>query len=325
MPSSKWYDYLTTMGKDLRISSLFQRSRTSSRVFTALITLLIIAGFSRDSVARTLSPVTFDEFLNKRFSNGSTDWDRERFCPVSTSFVARRVLEAYGSIFAAGESVSVPAVCIFRGEFEANKYQKGLQQARIEVSGIPVDLQPAAAEALGRTISEAAGQGLRISPYDGTIAGSRTYGQTLMLWNSRFFPALDYWIEQGRLTAADREEIFSLDLEKKMEKIMDWESRGIYFSTNRTRSILTSTAPPGSSQHLTFLALDVAEYADPDVRRILNQNGWYQTVIDDPPHFTYLGLSESQLPSRGLRAVYKGNYLYWVPNMSTPNMVKSTN
>jgi hypothetical protein len=34
----------------------------------------------------------------------------------------------------------------------------------------------------------------------------------------------------------------------------------------------------------------------------------------------YLGFPETELPGRGLRAVFKGGVMYWVPNMrdSTP-------
>lgn len=324
MPFSRWYDRFRSMETDRRVN-LFVLRRRASRSLLACVAVIMVLGFVGRPSAQPAAPITFEKFLQKRFSSNSADWDFERFCPVSTSLVARRVLEAYGSIFAATESVVLPSVCVFRGEAETLKYQKTLQTARVEVGGVTVELQPPAAEALGRAVAEAGNQALRITPYDGAIAGSRTYGQTLMLWNSRFFPALEFWTEQGRLSEAERDEIGGLDLDKKLERILEWEAKGIYFSTNRTRSILTSTAPPGSSQHLTFLAFDVAEYSNPDIRRMLNQNGWFQTVIDDPLHFTFLGVQESDLPGRGLRAVYKGSYMYWVPNISTPNTPHSTN
>ena len=64
-----------------------------------------------------------------------------------------------------------------------------------------------------------------------------------------------------------------------------------------------------------LIAFDVTEHWNPDVRGALNRNGWFQTVIDDPPHFTYLGFPEAELPSRALTAVAKGGHVYWVPNM----------
>ena len=73
--------------------------------------------------------------------------------------------------------------------------------------------------------------------------------------------------------------------------------------------------PPGASQHLFFLALDVQEFGRKEVRNILEKNGWFQTVYSDLPHFTYLGISKQELPKRGL--VYKalGEHEFWVPGI----------
>jgi hypothetical protein len=107
-----------------------------------------------------------------------------------------------------------------------------------------------------------------------------------------------------------------MELEAKIRQILEWEELGIFFSTDRSRSILTSTAPPGASQHIAMLAFDVVEYWSPEVREILNRNGWYQTVVGDAPHFTFLGLPEAELPGRGLKLVYKGGHNFWVPNLT---------
>jgi hypothetical protein len=231
-----------------------------------------------------------------------------------------------GVYFPRGGMHAVPAAMALAVEKAGGEIRYGTTIDRIvlehgssgRVRGVRIDLQSAAAQALQQSIDEAAAIGLTISALDGPIAGGRSYGDTLMLWNSRVFPALSYWMRQGRLNSVDIDELGKLDLEKKVEKILEWESRGIYFSTDRSRSILTSTAPPGTSQHLSLLAFDVVECWDPQVRSILNRNGWFQTVIDDPGHFTYLGLPETELPSRGLTAIAKGGYMYWIPNMSPP-------
>ncbi|HSU25723.1 MAG TPA: hypothetical protein VLI65_07065, partial [Pyrinomonadaceae bacterium] len=86
-------------------------------------------------------------------------------------------------------------------------------------------------------------------------------------------------------------------------------------STNMSRSIFSSVAPPGTSQHLFLLAFDVAEYRDPNVVSILNRNGWYQTVLNDEPHFTFVGVAASELPRRGLKLVYQNGTAYWIPNL----------
>ena len=264
------------------------------------------------------TPIFFEEYLTKRFSNPTDkeQWTVERLCPVTTSVVARRVLSDYGALFAAHDSVIVPATCIFPGEAPVQRYQASLVTDVVPFGNVRISLQRSAGEKLRIAIADAQSAGANITPLDGEIAGSRTFGQTLMLWNSRYIPGLEFWIKRGKLTETDRNEIAALELPQKIEKVLEWESRGILFSTNRTRSILTSTAPPGASQHLAMLAFDVVEYADPRVQGSLNRNGWFQTIVDDPPHFTFLGVSESELPSRGLQPVWKGAYKYWIPHLS---------
>ena len=279
------------------------------RAFATLLLLSCsVPTFSQSSI------VHFEDVLAKRFFADPT-WTFEKFCPISTNVVAKRVLVDYGSMFSADESILLPPSCIQKGEAEVIRYQKALTISAGEIAGVRIELQQRAAEALRKSIEEASQLGHTITPLDGTIAGRRSYGETLMLWNSRYFPALEYWIKQGRLFESDRDAMSRLDLQQKVEKVLEWETQGIFFSTNRTRSIFTSTAPPGTSQHLALIAFDVVEHWNPDVRLILNRNGWFQTIIDDAPHFTYLGFAETELPGRGLRAVAKGGVIYWVPNI----------
>ena len=100
-----------------------------------------------------------------------------------------------------------------------------------------------------------------------------------------------------------------------MRLVLGWESAGMNFGTNLRGPIFSSTAPPGTSQHLSLLAFDVTENGDPRVREILNRHGWHQTIVRDTPHFTFLGLPGSELPGRGLKAVYNGGRMYWVPDI----------
>lgn len=287
-----------------------------------LLGFLAIPAFSQSS-----NGIYFEEFLTRRFAKPSNkDWKIDSLCPISTSVVARRVFSSYGAVFSAADSVVLPPTCIFPGEVEVKTFQKDLKTDAVAMGNVRITLQAAAAAKLNAAIRDAEAMRLRISPLDGAIAGDRTYGQTLGLWNSRVFPALEHWIRLHRLTEADRNELASLEPPKKIEKILEWESRGLFFSPNRARSILTSTAPPGVSQHLSFLAFDVVEYSRAEVRSVLNRHGWFQTIIDDPPHFTFLGVAETELPGRGLRAVRKGGYIYWVPNLSPafPTAVQPT-
>ena len=292
--------------------NLFKRIILPNLIRRASAALLLLS-FSLQVFSQS-SVFYFEDVLAKRFFTEAA-WTLEKFCPVSTNIVARRVLEDYGSMFSAHESIVVPSSCVHDGEAEVIRYQKGLKTSAHEIGGVQIELQQTAAESLRKAIEEASGQGLTITPLDGAIAGRRSYGDTLMLWNSRYFPALEFWIRRGRLSESDRDSINRLDLQKKIEKVLEWEAQGIYFSTNRTRSIFTSTAPPGTSQHLALIAFDVVESWNPEVRLILNRNGWFQTIIDDAPHFTYLGFPETELPGRGLRAVAKSGVIFWVPNI----------
>ena len=64
-----------------------------------------------------------------------------------------------------------------------------------------------------------------------------------------------------------------------------------------------------------MLALDVQEHGDAQVREILARNGWFQTVISDLPHFTYLGISESELANYGLKKITDGGRVFWIPDL----------
>jgi hypothetical protein len=106
-----------------------------------------------------------------------------------------------------------------------------------------------------------------------------------------------------------------MPIEQQIAEILRLEKMGIYFARDLSKSILYSVAPPGTSQHLSMLAFDVREYDNPRVREILARHGWFQTVISDLPHFTFLGVPESKLLSRGLRLVVHEGRRFWVPDI----------
>jgi hypothetical protein len=64
-----------------------------------------------------------------------------------------------------------------------------------------------------------------------------------------------------------------------------------------------------------MLAFDATEYRDPRARRLLARHGWFQTVLSDLPHFTYLGLDEEELPARGLRRIGLDGQEFWIPDL----------
>jgi hypothetical protein len=279
--------------------------------------IFVFVLFVRADAGQPTTLRSFETFITARFGKADPEWKIDNFCPITTDIVAARVLREYGAMFAASDAVTLPASCIYRGETDVLTFQKSLATSTVETGGIRISLQAKAAESLQSALTEASGKGLSITPYDGAIAGSRSYGDTLRLWNGRFFSALDHWTRRGRLTEADRIAVTGVSLQKRIEMILQWESQGIFFSTDRSRSIFSSTAPPGTSQHLSMLAFDVTEYTSPEIRQIMNRYGWFQTVVGDPVHFTFLGVPETELPARGLKPFERGSHRYWVPNLAT--------
>ncbi|MGB9178619.1 MAG: hypothetical protein WCB68_05170 [Pyrinomonadaceae bacterium] len=233
--------------------------------------------------------------------------------------VARRMLEDYGAMFVATDKVMPPPVCMFTSEADVTKYQMDAKFTSALIGGTRIDLQPAAMEALLAARQEANAQGLDITPRGGTEAARRSYGDTLRLWNSRFLPALAYWKSRGRLSGEQITRLRKLPIHDQVAEVLELEKGGIFFSKDFSKSILSSVAAPGASQHISMLALDVAQYSNGRVRRILAQHGWFQTVKSDLPHFTYLGRDEKGLPSYGLRIVRIGPQMFWIPNVDGHN------
>jgi hypothetical protein len=169
---------------------------------------------------------------------------------------------------------------------------------------------------------EAQKENLDITPRDGAEAARRSYEDSLQLWKTRFLPALDYWLGQGKLTEADVARLKGLPLRTQISEVLELEKTGIYFSKDLSKSILYSIAAPGTSQHIAMLAFDVNEFDNSRVREILAKHGWFQTVLSDLPHFTFLGLKEKDLPKHGLKQVEVDGQVFWIPNvMSNDNLV----
>jgi hypothetical protein len=229
--------------------------------------------------------------------------------------VGRRILEDYGAVFVASSSILPPPVCIFKSEGDVVKFQSDAKFKAAVIGGTRIELQPAAMDALQAARLEAGRVGLDITPRGGAEAARRSYQDTVRLWDTRFLPALSYWMKRGRLTKEQVARLKSLSLTDQVREVLELEKGGIYFSKDFSKSILYSIAAPGTSQHIMMLALDVDQFMDARVRGILARHGWFQTVKSDLPHFTYLGLDETELPARGLRQVKSGSQLFWIPNV----------
>lgn len=257
-------------------------------------------------------PVPFYEALTKALKKRKINLDL--VCPPSDP-VSRRILEEYGAIFVADKKVQPPPVCVFTNEEQVTKWQDEAGYQAEFIAYDEVELQPEALKQLLKAREEARKEGLDITPRDGAEAGRRNYDDSVRLWASRFEPALEYWLGQGRLTEEQVNRLRGLPLLQQVAEVLELEKSGIYFSKDLSKSILYSIAAPGASQHIAMLAFDVNEFENPRVREILYKHGWFQTVLSDLPHFTFLGLKEKELPKRGLRSVEVNGQVFWIPNV----------
>ena len=228
---------------------------------------------------------------------------------------SRRLLAEYGAMFVAADSVRVPPVCVFRDDEEVARFQELAGPSAADFGGVTIELQPAALDALLVARDEARASGLDITPRDGAEAARRNFSDTVRLWDSRVRPALEHWMGAGRVPVEQAERVRSLSFREQVACVLELESCGCFFSKDFSRSILRSVAAPGASQHLALVAFDAVEFADARVREILAGRGWFQTVRNDLPHFTYLGVRESELPSLGLKPVSDGGQVFWVPDL----------
>lgn len=238
----------------------------------------------------------------------------ERVLIQAQDAVARRLLAEYGSVFVACGGAVPPDRIVFRDEEEVEAFQKALDKVEVEFGQIKIELQAAAANRLATAVEQARAGGASLTPRS-TDSGRRTYSDTVALWQSRVEPALEHWVANERLSSEKADQIRALPPFKQVAEIFDLEANGMYFSKDLSKSIIFSVAPPGTSQHLSMLAFDVAEFNESRIRQILAENHWYQTVTSDLPHFTYLGAPESDLPKLGLRKVLANDRVFWVPGL----------
>jgi hypothetical protein len=226
----------------------------------------------------------------------------------------RRLLKEYGAVFLARGGATPPKTVVFRDEKEVAAFQGGVSRSTESVGGVTIQLQAAAMQALKEAAAEAVSNGASITP-KGADAAARSYQDTVGLWEGRVRSGLIHWTAKRKITAAEAARIRVLSPFDQVPEILRLEAKGIYFSTDQSKSILYSVAPPGSSQHLSMLALDVAGHDNPRVRAILAKHGWYQTVISDLPHFTFLGVPEDGLPKLGLKKASNAGRVFWVPDI----------
>ncbi len=230
------------------------------------------------------------------------------------SDVEMLLLREYGSVFIARGGATPPPKIVFADQAEVIEFQTIVEIRSAVIGDFELELQAAAMEGLLAAKEEAEIHKLTISPR-GEDSARRDYDATVALWASRVEPALDHWVTEGRIELSLADEIRSMTPFRQVPEVLRLEAEGVWFAKDLSKSIIYSVAPPGTSQHLAMLAFDVKEFADPNVREILSRHGWFQTVVSDLPHFTYLGVEESELDGLGLKKVRSGDQVFWVPDI----------
>ena len=237
-------------------------------------------------------------------------------CPIYDDWVAARVFVEYGAVYVTEKPAVGPHDCIVESDAELAAAWQFMNSRSAKIGSAVVTLQEPALNALLEARSDAAKRGIAITPRGGSTASARSYADTVALWNSRFEPALHHWVRKGRIKAADAAAAKKAPIREQVEKVLLWERDGIYFSKDLSKSILYSVAIPGASQHNFLLAIDIEQFANAKVRQIMADHGWFQTVKSDLPHFTYLGVKETDLETNGLKAVIVSGQKFWVPNIN---------
>ena len=231
-----------------------------------------------------------------------------------TDAVGQKILKEYGALFIARGGATPPKTVVFKSEAEVSAFQNGLQKSKENIGGFDVELQAAAMKGLQDAIAEAKQNSLKITPR-GADSARRDYAATVELWASRVNPAFVNYVGKGKIPQSEADRIKALPPYEQVPEIWKFEAQGMYFDKFLSKPIMYSVAPPGTSQHLSMLALDVSEFKDVKVREILAKHGWFQTVVSDLPHFTFLGVPESQLTDLGLKKVSDSGQVFYVPNL----------
>ncbi len=230
-----------------------------------------------------------------------------------TDTVGQKLLKEYGGLFVARGGATPPNTVIFKSEADVSAFQNSVSKSKEKIGGFDVELQTAAMKNLQDAIAEAKQNDLSITPR-GADSARRDYAGTVELWASRVNPGLANYVSKGKIPQTEADRIKTLSPFEQVPEIFKLESQGMFFSKDLSKPIIYSVAPPGTSQHLSMLALDVKEFEDVKVREILARHGWFQTVVSDLPHFTFLGVPETQLIDLGLKKVNDGGRTFYVPN-----------
>ncbi|MBN3941557.1 D-alanyl-D-alanine carboxypeptidase family protein [Nostoc sp. NMS9] len=183
------------------------------------------------------------------------------------------LLRSYGAVFVNPDiGIKLPQKDIFANEQETQEFQATLTMGHVDGTN-DCYLQKSAADALNKARVQ---QQIPLKSGYGSGDCTRTFNTNLRFWHKYANNQVLAKVQQGKET-----------------------------------KILGLVAPPGTSQHLWGLAIDL-HVASKEQRKALNQNGWFQTVENDVPHWTYVGLSEDDLPLFGFKKQTIRGITYWI-------------
>ncbi|MEH1826142.1 MAG: D-alanyl-D-alanine carboxypeptidase family protein [Nostoc sp.] len=183
------------------------------------------------------------------------------------------LLRTYGAVFVNQDvGIKLPQQDIFVNEKETQDFQATLTMGHVDGTN-DCYLQKSAADALNKARIQ---QNIPLKSGYGSGDCTRTFNTNLRFWHKYANDQVLAKVQQGKET-----------------------------------KILGLVAPPGTSQHLWGLAIDL-RVGSKEQRKALNQNGWFQTVENDTPHWTYVGLSEENLSLFGFKKQVIRGITYWI-------------
>ncbi|MEO1428167.1 MAG: D-alanyl-D-alanine carboxypeptidase family protein [Cyanobacteria bacterium J06632_19] len=183
------------------------------------------------------------------------------------------LLRAYGAPFVNLEpTIRLPKKVVFSSDEETQIFQVTLTKGKVAGTR-NCYLQKSAADALNKAGKQAR---FRLKSGFGNSDCIRNFATTAKFWR--------------KYTNSK-----TLDLVKK----------------GKETRILGTVAPPGTSQHLWGLAIDLGVNNQKQIEA-LNQNGWYRTVEYDVPHWSYVGYPPEKLLKLGFRKKVIEKITYWV-------------
>lgn len=230
------------------------------------------------------------------------------FCDTRNDPIRNRILYEYGAIYMSRDA-RLPDGCLqTKEQISTFRSEAGISNNCFSWGGPNSCLQPSAKAALERAIADPA-----IGNYKNIVRGCNDSGVDCPNgvnsdWAFRSFEQAEFNWKRGE----------NRNGRIIPETLGDSAIIQLTYPRGGFKPFMFSYAIPGGSQHHLGLAIDVLSggqcNANTDCERALNKHGWYRTIKYDPNHFTYLGFSETQLPTLGLIRKKCGGVWYWLPN-----------